>query len=425
MRVLGNFILVVILLATPTLADDTATANRLLVEAAELIQSADRVPSEQRLGLLRMAQDNLQKIIQLYPSTELAVKLSTGQSIGYVSLAKVDDAVKVEKEACWGSPAWACVIVLAVDAAGEIDTHPFYGARRAQVLARIASAQAKSGDIAGSKRTLDQAIKAGKAFNDIPGNLYPTVYRFRSVTHDVSIVSAFVDIYLSDNTGSRTGTILSARKFAKEINNGDDRNLALAQIALSQKVAGDHLRAEETFTEVSTIGGVPWTLENLASVLEYKKWEVIIQILRVGGAPKMLATLQTTDATTRKVFAQALSYAERTDYALYRVQEFANLASLQAIIGDVTGAKETIHKAVVAAGHVAADVRSVGRSIGRPVDNEAVETARAEAFAHIVSAQVAAGDIKAGVATAQKIGRAEYLAEALAVIAFDLAGSVH
>lgn len=74
--------------------DDEGRANRLMIEAIKAIESAEIEPSAQgKYELLRQAFDNLTKIIERFPATELAVKLATGQRIGNVSLAGVRKAM--------------------------------------------------------------------------------------------------------------------------------------------------------------------------------------------------------------------------------------------------------------------------------------------------------------------------------------------
>ena len=75
-------------------ADDTAQANRLLVEAVRLVEASELEPSpEGKFALLGQALDNLQAIIGQYPSTDLAVMLVTGQRVGNISLAGVREAL--------------------------------------------------------------------------------------------------------------------------------------------------------------------------------------------------------------------------------------------------------------------------------------------------------------------------------------------
>ena len=61
---------------SPAIADDTGKANKLFVEAVQLLQSADKAaPDEERLRLSEEALTNLNKIVKRYPSTDLAVNL--------------------------------------------------------------------------------------------------------------------------------------------------------------------------------------------------------------------------------------------------------------------------------------------------------------------------------------------------------------
>ena len=82
-------------LAWPILADDDARANRLMVEAVNLIQASEREPSAVgKFGLLKQAHDNLVEIIDQCPSSDLAVRLATGQPVGIVSLSGVREAME-------------------------------------------------------------------------------------------------------------------------------------------------------------------------------------------------------------------------------------------------------------------------------------------------------------------------------------------
>ena len=97
--------LAVFLLALPTFADDNARANRLMVEAVGLVGAAEREPSAQeRFRLLQRANELLLDIVQRHPSTDLAVKLATGQRIGTVSLAGVREAMDKARDAVAAAP---------------------------------------------------------------------------------------------------------------------------------------------------------------------------------------------------------------------------------------------------------------------------------------------------------------------------------
>ena len=86
---------VLCLLASLSLADDASQANRLLVEAVSLVRASELEPSaEGKLALLKRAHDNLVEIVERHPTTDLAVRLATGQPIGNISLAAVREAMR-------------------------------------------------------------------------------------------------------------------------------------------------------------------------------------------------------------------------------------------------------------------------------------------------------------------------------------------
>ena len=93
--VAGTLIAVVACLpVTPAAADAAGQANRLMVEAVQLVQASELEPSSAgKSALLREALGNLLAIIERYPSTDLAVRLATGQRVGNISLAGVRQAL--------------------------------------------------------------------------------------------------------------------------------------------------------------------------------------------------------------------------------------------------------------------------------------------------------------------------------------------
>ena len=95
MRRIAAILIAITLLfsAGATLADDTASANKLFVEAVKLVKSAEGEKSfEKTLSVMEEALARLYKIIDDYPSSDLAVKLISGQSVGGVSLEDVGEA---------------------------------------------------------------------------------------------------------------------------------------------------------------------------------------------------------------------------------------------------------------------------------------------------------------------------------------------
>ena len=78
MKILNILLTTACLLALSACSSPEERANKLLVEAIQLIQAAEGEPSAQKKRkLLRQARDSLQTIVDDYPSTDLAVKLIT------------------------------------------------------------------------------------------------------------------------------------------------------------------------------------------------------------------------------------------------------------------------------------------------------------------------------------------------------------
>ncbi len=79
-------------------SNDTSRANRLMIEAINAMNASKREPSaEGKHNLLRQAFDKLEEIVERYPSTDLAVKLATGQRVGNVSLVEVGRAMEASR----------------------------------------------------------------------------------------------------------------------------------------------------------------------------------------------------------------------------------------------------------------------------------------------------------------------------------------
>ena len=117
-RILATLAVVGALLfsAGSTWADDNSEANELFVEAVKLVKSAEIAEElEEKTDSLEEALGKLNEIVEDYPSTDLAVKLISGQSVGIISLASVRRVVKklterieegIEKNTrlCWSLP---------------------------------------------------------------------------------------------------------------------------------------------------------------------------------------------------------------------------------------------------------------------------------------------------------------------------------
>lgn len=140
---------VMLLLAWPAAADDDGEANRLLVEAVKLIEQA--VGAEE-ITFLRQAVAKLHRIIGDHPSSAVAVKLVTGDRIGFLVLVEVEQRL-VEAQLAAGD------ISGALSSAEVMSAIPVYMAAptssRDRVLNRIARAYWEADDREGVMATVD------------------------------------------------------------------------------------------------------------------------------------------------------------------------------------------------------------------------------------------------------------------------------
>jgi formylglycine-generating enzyme required for sulfatase activity len=88
-------LILALLLAPPALAQtaDDVAANRLFVEAVQLWNRAEGEPVDQRAATLQRVQANLKTIIERHSGSTLAVRLVTGETVGPLSVVRVDRAV--------------------------------------------------------------------------------------------------------------------------------------------------------------------------------------------------------------------------------------------------------------------------------------------------------------------------------------------
>ena len=201
-------------------SDDSARANSLFVEAVQLIQSSQNTLNDkEKLEQLDNALGKLNRIIDKYPSSDLAVKLITGQSIGNINLKTVAESLRAvaksikevednaKKDACYEAPTTKCVLVIALSEAKTIE-----GAlQRLDALRSIAEAQANAGDIKAAfatAKTIEDADDRSGALSGI----------------------AVAQANAGDIKASQS-TITLALNLAKTIEDAYDRSYALRGIA--------------------------------------------------------------------------------------------------------------------------------------------------------------------------------------------------
>ena len=244
--------------AAPAVAlDDDAAANRLVVEAARLVEGArDAVEPARRLELLTRAHDNLKAVVERHAGSGLAVTLATGQSIGTLSLGTVAEARSLaEGEACLAAPTSDCLFALSVsiaEALGEVGDRDralggivdgWIAAGRfaaaletAKAIAdsddrtwniiAVLKAQADAGDAAGADRTVREALAAGPdAFSGGSPALMAIAEQ-------------------QGKLGDAAGALATARAIADNF----WRSKAMSLIATAQAAAGDAAGAEATLS---------------------------------------------------------------------------------------------------------------------------------------------------------------------------------
>ena len=228
--------------------DEEAEANKRFVEAVALLEAAESEPAAPaKLSLLEQAETTLQTIIARYPSTELAVKLTSGQQIGNVSLTTVEAAVKDARgPACQAAPTSACVIAQALVLVQTLE----WGQDSAQAhitraLIDIALAQAQAGDRVGAQAAIAQALALVQTFDKTDRAM---------ALPDIALAQARV----GDRTGAQA-TIAQALALAQTLPDEEGRPLTdeggratlLATVALAQAQAGDRAGAQATIAQAS------------------------------------------------------------------------------------------------------------------------------------------------------------------------------
>ena len=158
-------------LAAPELAagSDDAVANRFLVESARLVQSAERAPSTvERLDLYRRAKTFLVRIQTEHPASPAAAKLATGQSVGSLSIARIDEALRLAgpcEDTPRGHLVYDCVLdeaegtgtkAAALKAAGDYRHEAAFELQKQWRLeAELANAEASAGEFSSALRKLN------------------------------------------------------------------------------------------------------------------------------------------------------------------------------------------------------------------------------------------------------------------------------
>ncbi len=327
--------------------DEGAEANKRFVEAVALLEAAESEPyAPTKLALLEQAETTLQTIVTRYPSTDLAVKLTSGQQIGNVSLATVATAVEAARgPACQVAPTAACVIAQAVALAQTLDGWGRSQALRnvIRALAGIAPVQTQTGNRAGAQATLAQALVLAQTLTDEEGR-------------DAALA----------NIAAQAGDYVEARAIIARVLartqtlDAKNQGALFAFIARTQAQIGDRAEAQATLAQavafVQTLTDEKerdLTLALLLAVLiEGGDTVQALALVPMVTDEKMRATLLARIATTQvhagnrteaqETASQALALARTLTDGKERIYTLAHIAPALAQAGDHAEARTTV-----------------------------------------------------------------------------------
>ena len=282
-------------------ADDPAQANRLLVEAVKLIQDAStKQDLTEQLPLLENALAKLNEIVEKHPSSDLAVKLITGQKIGTVSLTGLAMAIdNLKREAAEANmPTGKSACLKSLDT-----TDP----ECREWLYDIARAQLQAGD-------LEAALETAKSrFMDFHAR--------RLLLRDIAEKQeARVETYL------QAGSLEGALATAKSMEDTRARTRAFNMIAQGQaELVDQQLQAGNLEGALTTAESIP-SGEVRAQALHAiarRQVEMVDNHLQAGN------------------LEDALTVTKSIAYIVIRDQAFHDIAKIQAQAGNFDDAMAT------------------------------------------------------------------------------------
>ena len=296
--------------------------------------------------------------------------------------AGVKIAAGRERKRCFSYPTIACLLTQALEAVevGEIDATDYIS-----TLVEIATAQAKTGDKIGARKTLAEAMQ--------------------QTAREIPLLDLLRDSFLYEiaKAQAEIGDIAEAMQIAGTIDEVGSRSGALSGIAAAQADMGDKLGAKEILTVAIQ------TVERINSVASRARALSGIARVQADMGDKLGA---------KKTLTEAIQTAGRSNEVRSRAVALSQIAAAQADMGDEIGARETFAETMQAAGRInnamdrvialrliATAQAETGAKIGaRKTLAEAIQTAReisslegiplrAWAFRDIARAQAEIGDI--------------------------------
>ena len=326
-------------------ADESAAANRLLVEAVGLVGRAEAIESPgDRAALYERALDNLDEIAARHPESDLAVRLAAGQAVGEIDRRAFERQRRLSvAEGCIAELDHSCLLALALEMSPAIEDV----GKRSWALSIIAAGQADAG-------AFEQALETANAATDLGDRAWA--------------LGAIAAAMANAGTGAQVREVIGdAVAAASEINNAYRRASTLGEVALWQAIAGDKSGARQTVRRAAEVA--------IAVDFDYG--------VALALAPIAEAQIMAGDAVLgRQTLVHAVERARQESVTMLRVHALSRLASVQATTGDTAGARETIGDAIGSINSFRARVVSF---FGR--------WSRDQSFAQIVRALARTGDV--------------------------------
>ncbi len=247
---------------------------------------------------------------------------------------------------------------------------------RASMLSDIATAQAKAGDLTGSRETFAQAKVIANA-----------------IISDSSKASAWSGIAVAQ---AKAGDVTGAKATASAITDNYIKASAWSDIAVAQAKAGDLSGSRATLTQARTAAN--------AITGDYAKvsaWSGIAVAQAKAGDP----------TGSHETFTQARTTANAIIDAFSKASALSGIAAAQAKAGDLTGAKATAdaiiddqYRALALSGIAAAQAARGDVPRAKATANAIIDDRyKASALRSIAAAQAKAGDLSGAKATANAI----------------------
>lgn len=336
--VFGVVVAIVTLTACST--DDSESANRLFVEAVNLISSAEHADSEERVRLLEEAHVALDTIVARYPSTDLAVELSSGQAIGEVSLKILaNELTDARVDHCALSPNVSCIADWLTNSISNVEPVE-YEWDRYFALYGIVQIHSASGDFMDALNILNMIdddetkrwamvpIAGGQARYD----LYSDALQSAEMAGSDNRHLALLEIAKAQAAAGRDSDYRNTLTLVSEIVESFEDSRVRARISI--EVAKVHRLAGHTSRAVDALSGAMQTAESIDGPEEN------VRILQ------SIAELQTefglsVDAT--QTLSRAIQIARGIEDVEDRIERLASIAELQFELGFVPEANRTLN----------------------------------------------------------------------------------